>query len=57
MLVSVADFAEERKQDRDTVNAYIRNHPEIHKETVKRADIDIWIRIPQHSGRWKGSIH
>lgn len=36
MLVSVADFAEERKQDRDTVNAYIRNHPEIHKETVKR---------------------
>lgn len=36
MLISVADFAEERKQDRDTVNAYIRNHPEIQKETVKR---------------------
>ena len=36
MLVSVADFAEERNQDKDTVNAYIRNHPEIQRETIKK---------------------
>lgn len=36
MLISITDFASNRGHDRDTVNAYIRNHPEIQKETVKK---------------------
>lgn len=31
MLVTITDFAQERHEDRDTINAYIRNHPEIKK--------------------------
>ncbi len=31
MLVTITEFAEERNEDRDTVNAYIRKHPEIKK--------------------------
>lgn len=31
MLVTITDFATERNVDRDTVNAFIRNHPEIQK--------------------------
>ena len=33
MLVSITDFATERGVDRDTVNAYLRKHPEIKEET------------------------
>ena len=33
MLVSITDFASERGVDRDTVNAYLRKHPEIKEET------------------------
>lgn len=36
MLIAITDFASNRGYDRDTVNAYIRNHPEIQKETVKK---------------------
>lgn len=36
MLISVAEFAINRGQDRDTVNAYIRNHPEIQEETIRK---------------------
>ncbi|MGC2874225.1 hypothetical protein ACDL92_13175 [Ihubacter sp. mB4P-1] len=36
MLIAITDFASNRGHDRDTVNAYIRNHPEIQKETVKK---------------------
>ena len=35
MLVTITDFAESRNTDRDTVNAFIRKHPEI-KEHTKR---------------------
>lgn len=35
MLVTVTDFSRERNLDRDTVNAYIRRHPEI-KEHISR---------------------
>lgn len=35
MLVTITDFADSRNTDRDTVNAFIRNHPEI-KEYTKR---------------------
>lgn len=33
MLVTITDFAESRNTDRDTVNAFIRNHPEIKAQT------------------------
>lgn len=33
MLVTITDFAENRNTDRDTVNAFIRNHPEIKAQT------------------------
>lgn len=35
MLVTISGFAESRNVDRDTVNAFIRNHPEV-KEHTKR---------------------
>lgn len=35
MLISIAKFAEERGLDKDTVNAYIRNHEEIACELKK----------------------
>lgn len=36
MLVSITDFSKTRNIDRDTVNAFIRNHSEIKKETKKQ---------------------
>lgn len=36
MLISIADFARSRGQEKNTVNMYLRRHPEIQKETVKR---------------------
>ena len=33
MLVTITDFAESRGTDRDTVNAFIRKHPEIKEHT------------------------
>lgn len=36
MLISIANFAQSRGQEKNTVNMYIRRHPEILKETVKR---------------------
>lgn len=35
MLVSIKDFSEERNVDNDTVNAYLRNHPEIKQHTKR----------------------
>ena len=35
MLVSITDFAKERNQDRDTINAYLRRYPELDKQTTK----------------------
>lgn len=36
MLITVSDFSLERNVDRDTVTAYIRNHPEIQKYILKQ---------------------
>lgn len=36
MLISISEFATERNQDRDTVNAWIRNHDEVNKACSKR---------------------
>lgn len=33
MLVTITEFADSRNTDRDTVNAFIRNHPEIKAQT------------------------
>lgn len=35
MIVNITDFAESRNIDRDTVNAYIRKHPEIQQYVSK----------------------
>lgn len=35
MLVTITDFAESRGTDRDTVNAFIRKHPEIKEHTQR----------------------
>lgn len=35
MLIKITDFAESRHADRDTVNAFIRNHPEIKIDTQR----------------------
>lgn len=35
MLVTITDFASARNEDRDTVNAYIRKHPEIQKDVSR----------------------
>lgn len=35
MLVTITEFAESRDTDRDTVNAFIRNHPEIKAQTQR----------------------
>lgn len=34
MLVTISDFANERNEKRDTINRFIRLHPEINAETV-----------------------
>lgn len=36
MLVNISDFAETRHEDRDTVNAYIRKHPEIQEYVIRQ---------------------
>lgn len=36
MLVTITDFASARNEDRDTVNAYIRKHPEIQKDVSRQ---------------------
>lgn len=36
MLVTITDFANARNEDRDTVNAYIRKHPEIQKDVSRQ---------------------
>ena len=36
MLVNITEFAEQRNEDRDTVNAYIRKHPEIQEYVSKK---------------------
>lgn len=36
MLITIAEFAKSRNVDRDTVNAFIRNHSEIKKQTQKQ---------------------
>ena len=36
MLITIAEFSESRNVDRDTVNAFIRNHSEIKKQTQKQ---------------------
>lgn len=36
MFISISEFSEERNVDRDTVNAWIRNHPEVNDFCVRR---------------------
>lgn len=35
MKITITEFAEMRGQDRDTINAYIRKHPEIKSYTIR----------------------
>ena len=36
MIITITEFSEQRNEDRDTVNAYIRKHPEIQKDVSKK---------------------
>ena len=36
MIKTISDFAEERNIDRGTVNAWIRNHPEVDKVCIRK---------------------
>lgn len=36
MFISISEFSEERNVDRDTVNAWIRNHPEVNEKCGRK---------------------